>query len=515
MKASQPWHILLVALYPVLFLYTENLTYVSIKEVLPAVGYILLATISVYFLFKLLFKDKLKAGLMTSTLLLLFFSYGHYYELLFPQRIPVINVRFDHNFYKWSSLIIILLITWRLFKLKAPKKLNSLANFMALLLIAMPLFKLFAAGDNKLETQENKPEDTKEHEFERSPSVYYLIMDAYGRDDVFEEMYDFDNSYFTDYLREKGFYVADKSVANYNKTVLSVPAALSMNYLDSLAEVMGEDSKDQRPLLDLINENPVVDHLKSGGYSTFSFDAPILDYLFMDSADLFYRTPDAYVNLFENKLVKLSVISAFKRTSEKTDVDLWERHRKKILMAFEKLEDISKHQEPFYIHGHILSPHQPFVFDKDGNAVNPSHHYSCWHPVEDGRKPEEYRREYVEQLQFVNSKLMETVDAILANSEEAPIIIIQGDHGPCAELTNTKAIEGNNFKERMPILNAIYFPDGSYEELYPEISPVNNFRVVMNRYFGMDLDLLPDSAYYSTWDRNYDFVNVTEAVNTP
>jgi hypothetical protein len=65
----------------------------------------------------------------------------------------------------------------------------------------------------------------------------------------------------------------------------------------------------------------------------------------------------------------------------------------------------------------------------------------------------------------------------------------------------------------MPILNAYYFPEQKYNQLYPGISPVNTFRVIFSEIFGQDLPLLPDSSFYSTWDRHYKLVNVTDQVN--
>ena len=510
-----PWHTILIVFYSVLFLFAENIEYVKLSDTFNPLLHIAAGAILVFGLSFLVFRSSIKAGIFTSIVLLLFFSYGHYHETLYPNRIPIINVRFDHNFYKWSSLILCIIVIWRLFKAKTSLvKANKLFNFIALLLIAMPVFKIveFNLSKNDFE-QELNTSSAEVEELEAKPSVYYFIMDAYGRNDVFEEMYGFDNSPFTDYLKEKGFYVADESFANYNKTVLSIPSSLNMTYLDSLAEVLGTESENQTPLLQMIDNNKTLAHLKDYGYSSIAFDAPILQHLFMDSVDLFYETPGAYVNLFENELLNTSIIRAFRREKAISNIDDYEFHRKKLLSAFDKIVDISKRKEPFYVHGHILAPHQPFVFNAKGEAVNPKHYYACWIPIEEGRDAEEYKREYIEQLQFINQKLKETIDAILANSETPPIIIIQGDHGPCSELTNTKSIDGNNFHERMPIINAYYFPDQDYKELYPTISPVNSFRLVFSKYFKLNYPLLPDSSYYSTWNRNYDFVNVTDSVN--
>ena len=67
--------------------------------------------------------------------------------------------------------------------------------------------------------------------------------------------------------------------------------------------------------------------------------------------------------------------------------------------------------------------------------------------------------------------------------------------------------------ERLGILNAYYFPDGIYANLYPSITPVNSFRVVLDQFFGTQLGLLEDHSYFSTFDEPYDFNEVTEEVN--
>ena len=67
--------------------------------------------------------------------------------------------------------------------------------------------------------------------------------------------------------------------------------------------------------------------------------------------------------------------------------------------------------------------------------------------------------------------------------------------------------EGTNMRERMGIFAAYYFPD-SGAALYPAISPVNGARVLATRYLGLQLPLLPDKSFFSTWDHPYDFIPV-------
>ena len=100
------------------------------------------------------------------------------------------------------------------------------------------------------------------------------------------------------------------------------------------------------------------------------------------------------------------------------------------------------------------------------------------------------------------------ITEILSHSSPAPIIIIQGDHGPGAYLDWDSA-EKTNLDERMSILNAYYFPSGHSGSLYASITPVNSFRVLLNEYFGMNYPLLIDKVYFSTWSNPFDYIDVT------
>jgi len=42
-------------------------------------------------------------------------------------------------------------------------------------------------------------------------------------------------------------------------------------------------------------------------------------------------------------------------------------------------------------------------------------------------------------------------------------------------------------------LNAVYFPDKNYKEVYDSITNVNEFRVIFNKYFDQQLPILRDT----------------------
>ena len=69
------------------------------------------------------------------------------------------------------------------------------------------------------------------------------------------------------------------------------------------------------------------------------------------------------------------------------------------------------------------------------------------------------------------------------------------------------------FEEKFGILSAYHLPgvDPEAAGLYPDITPVNSFRVVFDTYFGADLGLLPDLVFAHVSQQDfYEFFDVTE-----
>jgi hypothetical protein len=89
---------------------------------------------------------------------------------------------------------------------------------------------------------------------------------------------------------------------------------------------------------------------------------------------------------------------------------------------------------------------------------------------------------YVNQVQYIDQRILPILKTVISNSKNPPIIILMGDHG----------LSGTN---RPTDLLAYYLPGNGNAKLYPTISPVNSFRLIFNEYFGADYPLLPDQTY--------------------
>ncbi len=117
---------------------------------------------------------------------------------------------------------------------------------------------------------------------------------------------------------------------------------------------------------------------------------------------------------------------------------------------------------------------------------------------------------------MVNSVILGIVEAILARTENEPIIIIQGDHGPSSttghvDLSEFASPSVELLLERSSILNTMYLPKTCKQQLPLDLTAVNTFRFIFNSCFGADFALLPGYTYYTYGDgHQFDFQKVLE-----
>ena len=127
---------------------------------------------------------------------------------------------------------------------------------------------------------------------------------------------------------------------------------------------------------------------------------------------------------------------------------------------------------------------------------------------------------YLDQLQCANKLALEWVDGIMKQSKGKAIILLQADEGPypmvnmLPQQKNFSNASVDAIKERTNILNAYYFPDKDYSQLYSTITPVNSFRTILRQYFDMDTPNLEDKLYvFPSEERIFEFIDVTSKLN--
>lgn len=105
------------------------------------------------------------------------------------------------------------------------------------------------------------------------------------------------------------------------------------------------------------------------------------------------------------------------------------------------------------------------------------------------------KQDIFNKLEYTNAELKKAIEAILAQSEVPPIILIQADHGP-GLLTDFTSSENTCLEERFSIFSAYYLPNLEHNPIPEEFTPVNLFRIIFNEYFSTDLPLLENRSYY-------------------
>ncbi|MCF7811856.1 LTA synthase family protein [bacterium] len=486
MKKTPSLHPFLFAFFSIIFLYTNNISEMSAADI-PAPALVVMAlTFLIWLILTKILHDPARAGIITTLLLITFFFYGHIYDAIRYTYIGDTKVG-RHRFLLPIYFIIFVFFLFRGLKTKHVSNLTVFFNISTISLIAMSVisFAAYQLNGRSISIQNAELESRAsilklKDNTETYPDIYYIISDGYGNAITLAKFYGFDNSEFLDQLKEKGFYIADKSASNYADTRPSLASSLNMEYINDLAAAVVKGELKEGVFSDITRRSNVTEFLKSIGYKFVLIRSGSGPTDRNRYADIMISC--TAMNEFIRVLIHTSLLSVIEKYFYLPD-----QHRKMLKTAFDRLKEIPDIDGPKFVLCHVLSTHPPFVFDADGGAVNPddmSIGSNIWLP----------REAYIGQLSYTNKLIIGAVNEILEKSDRPPIIIIQGDHGP-ASLNEWENPSNDFIFERMMILNAYHIPEGDSSQLYPTISPVNSFRVVFNRCFNTEMDVFEDRSF--------------------
>ena len=506
MKSRIIIHPVLFAIFPVIMLYFNNMYFVSFSEVVLPLAITVGITIPVWIVLKLILKDGVKSALITSLILVLCFSYGYAYLTIDDLTINNFDIG-KHRYLVIPFLAGFIIGIFYLIRTK--KKLNvanTVTNVGSLTIVIITLVNIGAynLGNSFSENFEDEPIMRLEHATneQKSPDIFYIILDAYPGSDSLKTTSDYDNSEFLNYLSDRGFFVQKTSYSNYAQSFISIPSSLNMKYLNYLTEQIG-NSRDQTIPYEMADNNKVMNFLKSKGYTIASFDSGWGMTRDIKAAELKLCGDNQLFNSnFLVMLVKASALNPFYvKIFESSHIELK-------LCVFDELPKVQdRSDEPMFVFAHMLLPHPPFIFNADGE-IRSVDNLDLSLEIRDNNN----RNAHLEQLKFLNKKMMEVVDQLL-NSENPPVIIITSDHGSAflfdGNLENWNSPTDEMIKERMNNIMFVYLPSNETGVFYEGITQVNVFRVLFNHYFETDFEILEDRMFFSK-DTSYDFKDVTD-----
>ena len=480
-------HPFLFAFFPIIFIFSINVDILELNEIVIPLFAVGIITLILLFLIRLILKKE-KTSLVVSLGLIVFFAYGHIFNVL-ENSYPI------KEFYL-LVLLTSLFIIGTFYFIKAKRKfdnITTIVNVIGITLILMSsgtIISYYLDSNNVEYNNQNSENEflTLTESFEEKPNVYYIILDAYAGSESLKEFFDYDNSEFISFLTDNRFQVMKNSHSNYPSSEQSLASSLNMNYIHELLPKMeGEFKLGQ--VGKKIDNNEVMKNFKLLEYNIINFNSGV-----GFTRDL-QITDHTLCERYGGELLNFEMIRLLTKTSmlHPIQTKLYQNDmRNQILCILSELPEIHKEkEEPFFVFAHIFIPHRPFIFGANGEVTNTEN-------LEIAEINED-EMGYINQLIFTNKKMKEIIIEILSTSKNQPIIIIQGDHGatviPGIEEFNEEAI-----RERFSNLNAYYFPLNSEIKPYDGITPVNTFRIIFNNYFNSNYELLEDNSYIISSD---------------
>lgn len=467
-----------------------------------------------------IFRNKSISSIIASVFFLLLFSYGSIRKTLQPIARSVLysdvnvdnHTKIVHNLIsaeinQWFSLSLIwfffLTICFFVIKKKRSARVIALvARNIGLVLLLVSILNItnHYGKSQILGTQKEQIFSRLEtqplswNKNEPPPDIYYIILDEHARSDVLKKLYDYDNTEFINQLQALGFYVAEESSSNYSFTAASLASSLNMNYINYLTNLFSPASVNTAPYYKLIQNNAGMRLLKEIDYTMLTFNSGV-GLTDLSKQINVYLQPTLNLNPFEKELINMTPLLVIsKPLYQKLQYGL---HYRQILFTLDELKKIPLMPQPTFTLAHIISPHPPFIFNADGSFVENMGVFSLQPKLPDFSYSE-FKEGYHNQIIALDQKIIETITQIIANSASTPIVILQSDTGPYLTMNSWQEPNQESVWERMSILNAYLLPDLPSETLYPDISPVNSFRILFNNYFNTNYSILPDKNYYSS-----------------
>ncbi len=473
-----PW---LIAAWPVLHLFAANIRETEAMDVAVPLLLTVGAAVVLFVFFRLLRVAPPRAGLLVSLLIVLTFSFTAVHQALIDLNDHAgieMLAAYGYSVRHGVALGVLILVFGVLatFILRSSGRLARLTGLLNRVSAALVLLALFRIGSGIL-SMSGPPKRLDSLEVRgvtATPDLFYIVPDRYPSGETLRTAYGFDNRPFLAGLEKRGFIIAGKSRSNYAKSAFSIAAALDMDFHPN-------PCRERDVVARLRRGHRVGEFLKNLGYRYLhlgSWYGPTSE---NELADASIKYPGA-LSEFACALLGMTPLKSFFGLGIR-----YEHHAEIGAFQLDRLLHLKPADQPRFVVVHLLLPHGPFVYDREGRRIPANSEYG-----------EGSKARFLGQLQFVNGKLLEVVDHLVSISRQEPIIVIQADEGPYLREDDLDGSRAAQLRVRTGLLAAYKGPGLSAGDVPETISPVNTFRLVFSRWFGQELPLLPDRVY--SWD---------------
>jgi hypothetical protein len=386
--------------------------------------------------------------------------------------------------------------------LPAAAHIVRLANTFSLILVTVLVVSLALTGAVSFPSQATSRGSADAS----APNIYFVLLDGYPRQDSLEAL-DIENAAFVADLAKRGFSVGSRSRTNYHNTLLTLTSMFNGQYIADLPELSdpaGDFPAEERQLHRSLNDARLLDDLRSHGYEIVASPSPY------GPAALFSAEvvmAHGSINHFDQRLLSRTFVGDLLSIVWPGLVDHWLQDA--TLAPIDDVESAAgDHSGPHFMLAHVLSPHPPFLFDADGNPPKVQACYaagcSLWTTERQvlGIPETEYRQLLSDQVHFLNGRLLDMVDRIVAE-DPTGVVVLFGDHGIRFDAGVSVEYFRNFFAARTP----------GHTGLFPaDVSLVNVLVAIENAYLATAFPIQP----YEAWEIKGDtLLNLTRWLPDP
>lgn len=334
------------------------------------------------------------------------------------------------------------------------------------------------------------------------PDILLLLLDGYPRADTMQRVLGEGNESFVSALRAQGFEVARRSRANYTFTQLTMASMLHMTHLvdlEAYRAISNRTAPEDPTVRNLINENPVFDRWRAEGYEIVSITPGIERVSVLSAEDV---SDSGTISEFEYHLLRSTAMGALWSIAD--PAFLARNHHARVLHNLEEVEDLFQADTKIggrFIWAHVLSPHMPAVFERDG-SLRPVPFSSAFFADGGGDlvTPWEHRAALRNQIAYLNDRIEAVLESVIRRDPET-VITLMSDHGSAVNFDWRRL--DSDLDERFANLFAWRTP-GRADVFTDTQTTINVFPRLFNSYLGEEMPLLPDS----TWAGVVNFIEV-------
>lgn len=390
---------------------------IPISSMLITLPIVLIGIAISQFVIQLFIKDKYKISLILSFIWSFLLFSIHFRDYLFELKIDTFWLS-NYAMLALLSLLIFLMT-------KTKRNLENIALYIStlcIIYISIEIYRIFIPPLYNITSKQHQTALLSANEKNTNqPNILFLVFDCLSSLEQLEKQHHYKVKPMKKWLHDEQFTYFQNTLSFEPVTYMSLITNLNISNETHIKDLKYEFAQKH------INHNFVVEYLKQRQYKIYNFS--IFE---MNNQQAYYQTffnqtlkddirdvigctvPFYYLNSYLLKFPKLEI-----------DHKTLYNNQLKCISSLNNLNS----KTPFFVYTHLLTTHQPYVFDTLGNFSDQNN---------------SFKNELV-----YTEKLMKGIVQNFKSKYPNSIIIIQGDHGS-GVLHN----EVDNYSA----FNAIYFP---------------------------------------------------------